>query len=539
MPVISRRSYRTAGILCLLWLSACSPGDGEGDRADSLRSAEPSSRASINEPFVVGIRQVGEIFDPTTVLPAEVSAVAYNIYDWLFDRHFDGKVKPGLADSWELSPDARNLTIRLRQDVRFHTGEPMTSADVVFSWNRLVEGGFSTRVARSLRTIEAVEPHTVHIGFDRPEIGFVPFGGIPILSKAYHEASGEQRFREQPVGTGPYRFKSLARGQYVDLERFEDYWGPLPEISRARLKFVTEDTTRVAQLLTGEADLIMQVPFPLAPQVANHPNLRIVELKPGGMTVFLAMKTDNPQTPWADRRVREAIALAIDHEAIVKDILLGYPEHYPFLAPGDLGYDPELTPYAFDPEKARQLLAEAGVEKLGFEIPYISGATTGQKETAEAVALYLNNVGIDARAKPIEGPQFIRWVQQASRNPEMDYVALFIGGVAGRAEPSTGLATHFATFTPFAWYQNPEVNELALIMASTPDEEARAEAIRALGKAVHADMRYIPLWTNSHLYGMKSCVEFAPTLGEYDIIMLRDVSIAGCATPAGNGRTRK
>jgi ABC-type transport system substrate-binding protein len=119
-------------------------------------------------------------------------------------------------------------------------------------------------------------------------------------------------------------------------------------------------------------------------------------------------------------------------------------------------------------------------------------------------------------------------VQQASRNPEMDYVALFIGGVAGRAEPSTGLATHFATFTPFAWYQNPEVNNLAMQMAATTDNEARGEAIQALGKAVHADYRYIPLWTNSHIYGMKSCIDFTPTLGEYDIIMLRDVSIARC-----------
>lgn len=525
MIYVAKRAFLIAFTLMLAVLIACT-----GEEPTGGQESDPEARQAqgLNDPFVVGIRQVGEIFDPQTVLPAEISAIAYNLYDWLFDRNFDGSVKPGIAQSWEQSADARQLTIHLRPDVTFHTGAPMTAEDVVFSWNRLVEGGFSTRVARSLRTIEAVDSHTVRIVFGQPEIGFVPFGGIAILSRAHHESVGEKAFRENPVGTGPYRFKSLARGQYVDLERYDGYWGELPEIERARLRFVTEDTTRVAQLLTGEADLIMQVPFPLAPQIEEHSQLAVKDLTPGGMTVFLALKTDNPDTPWADRRVREAIALAIDHRAIVDDILLGYPKHYPFLAPGDLGYDPELEPYGFDAQRARQLLEEAGATDLAFDIPYISGATTGQKETAEAVALYLDNVGIAARATPIEGPQFIRWVQQASRNPDMDYVALFIGGVAGRPEPSTGLATHFATFTPFAWYRNPEVNELAMKMASTPDRKARGDAIRALGRAVHADMRYIPLWTNSHLYGMKSCIDFKPTLGEYDIIMLRDVSIARC-----------
>lgn len=528
MPCSASTAFRVLMPLLLL-LAAC--GDREANRAAS--AAGGTENAPLNEPFVVGIRQVGEIFDPTTILPAEISAVSYNIYDWLFDRNFGGEPRPGLAASWEQSPDARELVIHLRPDVTFHTGAPMTADDVVFSWNRMVEGGFSTRVARSLQSIEALDEHTVRITFGQPEIGFVPFGGIAVLSRAYHDDVGEQRFREQPVGTGPYRFKALKRGQYVDLERYDGYWGELPEIRAARLKFVTEDTTRVAQLLTGEADLIMQVPFPLAPQVEADPKLKVVDLVPGGMTVFLALKTDNPNTPWADRRVREAIALAIDHDAIVNDILLGYPKHYPFLAPGDLGYDPDLKPFEFNPERARELLAEAGATDLAFDIPYISGATTGQKETAEAVALYLNNVGIDARAKPIEGPQFISWVQQASRNPGMDYVALFIGGIAGRAEPSAGLATHFATFTPFAWYVNPEVNQLALRAAGTPDPPARADAIRALGRAVHEDIRYIPLWTNAHLYGMKSCIDFTPTLGEYDIILLRDVSIARC--PAVDG----
>ncbi len=494
----------------------------------SKQGENKAANGGVNNPFVVDITQVGETFDPSSILPSEVSAVAFNVYEWLFDRNHDGSVKAGIVESWTMSPDAKDLVLKLRHGVTFHDGSPMTAADVVFSWDRMVKGGFSTRLSRSLEKIEVVDPYTVHIVFGKPELGFVPFGGFAVLSEAYFEKVGEQEFRAKPIGTGPYKIKSLTRGRYVDLERYEAYWGKKPEIKNARFQFVTEDSTRVNQLRAGEADLIMQVPFPLVGEVEADSNLKTAVLSPGGMTVFLALKTDNPKTQWADPRVREAIALAIDHDAIVKDILRGYPKYYPFLAPNDLGYDPNIKPYPYDPARAQQLLKEAGVTDLQFELPYISGAITGMKETAEAVALYLNKVGIKATAKPTEGPQFIKWVLQASKNPEMDYVAVFIGAVAGRGESSSGLLTHFSRVTPFAWYLNPEINGLALQMAGTADDKARAELIRKLGEGVHQDMRYIPLWTNSHIFGMKRCVDFTPTLGSYDLILLRDVSIAKC-----------
>jgi len=488
--------------------------------------------ASINEPFVVGIRQVGEVYDPSHVLPSEVSAVGFNVYDWLFDRNHKGQAAPGIAESWEMSPDARVLTVKLRPGVTFQNGSPLTADDLVFSWARYIKGGFSTRISRSLDKIEVVDPLTAKFYFGKPEIGFVPFGGFAVMSKAYYEKVGEQAFKTNPIGTGPYRIKALARGRYVDLERYDGYWGPKPELKNARFAFVTEDTTRVAQLRAGEADMAMQVPFPLVTEIETDPNLKTVTLSPSGTTIFLAMKIDNPKTPWADKRVREAIALSIDHDSIIKNILRGHPTYYPFLAPNDVGYDATLKPYPYDPARAKQLLKEAGVTNLTIELPYISGATTGLKETAEAVALYMRAVGITATAKPIEGPQFISWVLEASRNPKQDYIAVFIGATAGTADSSSGLLTHFSTATPFAWYIDPEINRMAFDMASTPDEAARAEKIRTLGQAVHADYRYVPLWSTAHIYGMKKCIDFTPTLGSYDLIMLRDVKVSRCAAKA-------
>lgn len=507
--------------LVALALAGCSR-DG-GDRTPG---------ATVNAPFMVDIRQVGEIFDPTAALPSEISAVATNVYDWLFDRNPDGSVKPGLAESWTMSPDATELVVNLRKGATFHDGSPVTADDVVYSWSRMVKGGFSTRVSRSLQTIEAVDPHTVRIKFGRPEIGFVPFGGFAVLPKAYIERVGEQEFRAKPIGSGPYKLAQLVRGQYVELERYDGHWGKKPEIKTARFNFVTDDNTRVARLKTGEADMAMQVPYPSVADVQGAPSLKTAVLSPGGFTVFLALKTDNPKSPWADRRVREAIALAIDQQAIIRDILHGHPQHFPLLAPNDLGFDAGLKPHPYDPERAKALLKEAGFSELQFDLPYISGASTGLKETAEAVALYLGRVGIKATPKPLEGPQFIGWVHKASRNPEQDYVALFIGTIAGSSESSGGLLTHFSTVTPFAWYVNPEINGMALKMAGTVDPQQRAEIIRALGRAVHDDKRYIPLWTSAHVYGMQRCVDFTPTLGAYDILLLRDVGVAKCKAVA-------
>lgn len=502
--------------------------------AVSSQQAGASNAASLNSPFVIDIRQVGELYDPTTVLPSEISAVAYNIYDWLFDRSPDGKSKSGVAESWSMSPDATELIIKLRPKVMFHDGSAMTSGDVVFSWGRMVKGGFSTRVSRSLQTIEALDAGTVRIKFGKPEVGFIASGGFAIVSKAYFEKMGEQEFKLHPQGTGPYKFTSLVRGRYADLERFEGYWGVKPEIKTARFNFVTEDSTRVAQLKTGEADLAMQIPYPSVGEIVATPTLKIRVLSPGGFTIFLALKTDNPKSPWADIRVREAMAIAIDHDAIVKDILRGYPKHFPLLAPSDNGYDPDLKPYAYDPARAKLLLKEAGATDLQFELPYISGASTGIKETAEAVALYLGRIGIKAVAKPIEGPQFIGFVHKASKNPDMDYVAVFIGGIAGTPESSGGLLTQFSTVTPFAWYVNPEINMMALKMAGIADPKSRAESIKDLGRAVHGDMRYIPLWTTASIYSMKKCVDFVPTLGPYDMVLLRDIKISGCGVAGAN-----
>lgn len=477
----------------------------------------------------VGIRQVGEVFDPTSQLPAEISAVAANVIEWLFDSSYNGKPKLGLVAWYRVTPDGKTIDMLLRKGVTFHSGDPFTAEDVIFSWNRLKQNGFSDRVARTLQRFEVVDPHHIRIHFGAPELGFVPQLGFPIVSKAYYDRVGEERFRKSPVGTGPYKFHRIKRGEYVELVRYDNYWGRKPEVQKVRMRFMVEDTTRLAALKKGELDIAMQVPFQSVEDISRTKGLKTTRLSPGGFTVYLAPKYLKPETPWAKREVREAIALAIDRAAIVDKLLKGVPDRFAFLAPSDLGYDPNLKPYPYNPTRARQLLQQAGYGG-GFtiDLPYIAGAQTGVKETAEAIALYLSRVGIRATPKALEGPRFIEFVLKASRDPAQDYLALFIGAVSGKPEPTTALVTTFSAVTPFAWYRNAAVNALVLRAAGTVDRQARAALIKQIQNMIYADYGFMPIWNGVSVFGMKSCISFRPKRGDLDYMLIRDVSVKRC-----------
>lgn len=488
-----------------------------------------ASTTAPKNPLVIGIRQVGQVYDLSSVLPSEVSAVAANVTDYMFTRGSNGKIAPSLATSWDWSADGKTLTINLRSGVKFSNGTPFTADDVVFSWNRLKANGFSDRLARSLIGWEVVSPTKIIARFGNAELSFIPQLGPPIMSKAYFEKFGETTFKAKPLGTGPYKFKRIRPGESVELEANARYWGKQPSVKRVIMKSIVDDTTRIAALKTGEADMIMQVPYPKITQIQKTKGLKTARLFPSGSSVFIAYKYLSPKTPWANQNVRAAISHAIDKEAISKKLLKGAVGTFGFLAAGDLGYDKTIYPYEYNPTKAKQLLTQGGYPN-GFtiDLPYISGAVTGVKETAEAVALYLRQIGINATPKALEGPAFVQYVLGASRDPAQDYVAIFIGALAGQPEPTTGLVNSFSAVTPFAWYRNGAINGLILRAAGTVDDQQRAALVKQVQRMIIDDYGFTKLWDAASIYGMKSCIRFKPTRGPFDLMWVNDVDRSRC-----------
>jgi peptide/nickel transport system substrate-binding protein len=467
-----------------------------------------------------------DTLDPTTTRFNVTSApISNNLFERLVDLTPDGKFVPGIA-SWTVSPDGKIVEFTLRKGVKFHNGDPLTTKDVEFSHNRAVKTNPThQRAMRTLDRFEIVDDYKCRFIFKEPDVLFIPARTLAIVSKSYFDKVGEDEFVNKPVGTGPYKFVAWKLGEYIDIEANENYWGQKPPIKQARFRFVKEDTTRVAMLKTGEVDMIMSTPYPLVKEIesAGFKTSRLPTHPPTSIQFHNA----NPEVPWYDKRVRLAIAYAIDGDFIAKNLFQGIPGRYARLSPGELGYDPELKPYPYDPKKARELLAQAGFGK-GFEMPlyYFSGRIAGQKETAEAVSLYLAAIGITCKVQGIEAAQMLDKARAFHNDPKAVYVGLATVPMAHLPEPTEALATGYYSKQAMSLYFNKDLDTLIERIQTTMDDAKRGELIKQAIRMLHEDVASIQIYTATDVYAMKSNIEFTPTRKNREPLMLiKDVRI--------------
>ncbi len=348
-----------------------------------------------------------------------------------------------------------------------------------------------------------------------------------IVSKGYYDRVGEDKFTKQPAGTGPYKFARHAPGEYVDIERFEEYWGEKPPVKEARFYFVPEESTRVAKLKTGEVDMINNCPYTSVEEVEKSPGLKIIKFQANHPTPSVVFGNRNPNVPWHDKRVRLAMAYAIDCDAIIKNLLRGIPNRWAFLAPYDLGYDPEVKRYVYDPKKAKELLAEAGYPK-GFDLTLywpLTGYLPMARETSEAIASYFEAVGIKTK---LVAEEYLASLQRlrASKTPEAKFVAYRAPGRAGGVEPSYFIDLFFGSTGGFSPYSNPELDEVIAQARATVDDSKRAKLIQKAVRIIQEDVASIPIFNVIPVYAMKKNIDFTPTQKiVHDLVLVKDVTI--------------
>lgn len=481
----------------------------------------------INEPFIVAINHEPDTLDSTTTINTVLSRPTMeNVIEPIVGLSPQGDLAPSIAD-FEYLDDGRILQFTIREGVTFHSGDPLTVEDIVFSHERMAEhSSIYQQRLRSFDRVEIVDDRTVQFIFARPDVTYLPPRNLSIVSKAYFDRVGEDEFKANPVGTGPYKFVDYQPGTHLDLEAFEDYWGGAPDIERVRFVFVHEDTTRVAMLRAGEADMILNVPFNAVGQLEDAGfNTTSIEVTP---TVSLQFVLNNPDLPWHDVRVRRAIAHAIDADSLVEGLFQSVPERHPRFGPLEVGYDAELENYAYDPALARELLAEAGYAD-GFDMPLIwwRGENTGLRETAEAVSIYLQQVGIRAQVSSLDVPEFIQKMRNAKASPtDENWVGITPTPLAQYFDPVIALAFTFWSTSPFAQYNNPEFDALVAEAVATVDEEARAPLVREATRILHEDVPQASLWNNVSVYAMKPGVEFAPPPRHLIRAFMKDVTLS-------------
>jgi ABC-type transport system substrate-binding protein len=453
------------------------------------------------------------------------------LYDQLVRFDETLTIQPELAESWAVSEDGLTWTLDLREGVQFHDGTPFNAEAVRLHIERLQSDEWASP-NRSLwdhiTSVEVLDEQTIALTTEEPfgpMLFYLAHGSGGIASPAAVE-EWDKDFVEHPVGTGPYRLESFTPGVEVVMVRNEDYWGDRPALDRVVFRQVPEPGTRVAMLETGEAQIIAEVPPEEIERLSADPNIDIIE-QTGLRTFFIAFNFDLPELQ--DLRVREALNYAVDKQEIVDSIFLGLAEPLDSPVSSAMPGHVSIGTYAYDPEQATALLVEAGwtdtdgdgiVDKDGEPLHLrmlISDAYPKEQEVAEAVQLYLRDVGVDVELWQTDAAS-VRSFQKVARN-EVDYDLVNWAFNASDGDITYHLESMWVSNPDDAappyqwnlgWYSNPELDEIITDTklgeaAVNPDQ--RTELLAEAQAMIWNDATHLWLYTPDLLAGVRSNVE--------------------------------
>ena len=449
-------------------------------------------------------------FDPGDAEPAiSPFMVLYALHDALVKPMPAGDTTPSLAESWTTSSDGLTYEFVLRKGAKFHNGDPVTAEDVKFTFERY-RGGAATVLKERVRDVQVVDASRVRFHLKMPWPDFMSLYGTTasaagwIVPKKYVERVGDEGFKKSPVGAGPYRFVSFKPGVELVVEAFDGYWRKSPSVKRVVFRGLPDETTRAAALKRGDVDVIFQLGGPVAEEVRRAPNLRVVGPRTlGGFWLDFPDQWDT-KSPWHDRRVRQAANLAVDRRALNQAETLGMSRPTGAIVPRSLEFALELEPPAYDPARARQLLAEAGFPNgwdAGDFYPYPPYYSMG-----EALASYLQAVGIRNQIRTLERAAFLT----AYRERKLRGVLVVINGTMGNA--ATRLAPYVTRTGAYVHGVVPEIDDLFQRQARELDRAKREAMLHQIQRMVQERALFAPVYELSPLVGVGPRVE-QPAVG--------------------------
>ena len=333
----------------------------------------------------------------------------YNVQETLLENLPDGTIKPMLAEAYEMSADGLTVTFTIRQ-AKFHDGTDLDSADVVYSMNKNAEsplGKISTAYG-NVASVEAVDARTVKVTLKNPSASFLEEMGNSagyIVPEGAHE---KYDLKTQMIGTGPYVFGQYKPDTSLTMTRFDDYWGDKPYFKNINWLFVDDETAALNGLQAGEYDVVTGVLAEGIDRVASFeqdPGFQVVFEK-GGEVSYIFLSVNKPE--FKDLKVRQAIAHAIDRQPYIDAALAGYGDPTCLMAvPYSVPYNSDYCPYPYDVEKAKALLAEAGVSNLQVDFPFVTVAY--HPAVMEIMTAQLADVGITLNTR---GQDLTTWLDQ-------------------------------------------------------------------------------------------------------------------------------
>jgi len=435
--------------------------------AASSALALTAGMAMAKDSIIVAMQLEPPHLDPTSAAAGAIDSVLYsNVFEGLTRFMGDGAVVPGLAESWKISDDGLTYTFKLHSGVMFHDGTTMDAEDVKFSLNR-ARAEDSTNAQKSLfagiSSVEVINPQTVAVTLSEPNGNFLfnlAWGDAVIVAP-----ESIDNIKTTPIGTGAFKFANWVQGDKIELAKNADYWGTPAVLNSATFKFISDPTAAFAAMMAEDVDAFIGFPAPEnLPQFEADPRFQVLVGSTEGETI---LSTNNKQPPFDDVRVRQAVAHAIDRQAIIDGAMFGYGtpigSHF---APHNPAYVDLTGKSAFDPAKAKALLAEAGFPD-GFETTLHLPPPSYARRGGEIIAAQLAAVGIKAEITNVEWAQ---WLETVFRGKDFGLT------IVSHTEPMD--INIYARPDYYFQYDNKGFQELMTGLNATTDPAKRVEMMQ-------------------------------------------------------------
>lgn len=492
-------------------LASCSTGD-----AVDIGSSGSSDGSVLK----VAISGEPDKLDPHSTTAYFSFQVLENVYDTLVEPDAKLDMQPALAKSWTVSDDQLTWTFSLRDDVTWHDGSDFTAVDVVYSYQRIINEKLATswRFA-SVESVSAPDDHTVNIKVKEPSPNLLAsLGGYKGVAIVKESNVKDGSINSAPVGTGPFKLTKFAPGSGVSLTANTDYFGGAPKVSGVEFSFVAEPTTALASLQSGQIHWTDNIPPQQVGALAQDDNVTIGNVRSNDYW-YLAL--NEARQPFDRVEVRQAIAYAIDRDAITEAVMFGNAATNQTAIPQSSKWYHEFTPFTYDKDKAKKLLQDAGVDPSSINLDImVSSEYPETVQAAQIIASQLQDVGINSTIRTLD---FGAWLDEQGKG-QFDMLMM---GWLGNIDPDDFYySQHHSTGTNnYQKYANPKVDELLDQGRTETDQDKRKDIYNNVAQLVSGDASYI------YLYNPNVVQAWNPTVQGYTVmpdraIRFREVSLS-------------
>jgi len=481
-----------------LALTAC------GNKPAEEETPSGDKEAVVKDTLVIAQGADAKSLDPHATNDQPSSRVSKQIYNTLVESTVDMELVPGLASDWKQVDDT-TWEFDIRKGVKFHNGEELKASDVKFSLERMLVSKKVAHIVEAIESVEVVDDYKVVIKTKEP------FG--PLLAHLSHTAASivnekavteaGENYGQNPVGTGPFKFVSWEAGDKITLERFDDYYKGAAKVKTVVFRNITEGTNRTIGLETGELDIAYEIEPIDKDRVANHEKLQLIE---GPSLSMNYIGFNNQKEPFNNEKVRKAINYAIDADEIITAVENGAAQkaNSP-IGPRVFAHNDSIEPYGYDPEKAKELLKEAGYEN-GFKTTIWTNDNPVRMQIAQIVQSKLKDIGIEVTIEPLE------WGSYLERTANGEHDMYILGWVTVTADPDYGLyalyhSSQHGGAGNRTFYTNEEVNKLLEEGRTAIDAEKRAEAYKKAQEIIVNDAPDVLLYYKTQNVGAQKSVK--------------------------------